>query len=383
MDPSLYLDHSATTPPRPEAIAAMQVAMMEQWGNPSSLHPWGERSAMAMEKARMQVADLLGADPARIVFTSGGTESNNLALFGLAHRAERPGHLIISSVEHSSVETVATRLMSSGWRITRLPVTNEGSVTVQSLEAALEPDTVAVSILHGQNEVGVVQPIQELAQVCRSRGILFHCDCVQTAGRLPLAVEDLQVDLLSLSSHKLYGPQGAGALYITPGLDLAPLLHGGGQEGGLRSGTQPVPAIVGFGVAAELAQQEMSAEIPRLRSLQRYLYQQLLDLPQMSLIGPQDLAHRLPHHLSYCVRGTTGTALVQRLSQAGIAISAGSACKRGKLAPSPALVAMGIPPELTLGAIRLTLGKATTQAALAYTAQTLRTLITAASMAEV
>ncbi len=362
-------------------MAAMQTAMAEAWGNPSSLHAWGERAALAMERARLQVAELIGADLDQIVFTSGGTEANNLALFGLAELAPQPGHLVISSVEHSSVEKVALRLATRGWRITRVPVTSEGLVTVEALEAALQPDTLAVSILHGQNEVGVVQPIQELAQVCRSRGVIFHCDCVQTAGRLPLAVTDLQVDLMSISSHKLYGPQGVGALYIRPGLDLAAVVQGGGQERGLRSGTQAVPAIVGFGVAAEWAQREMATEIPRLRSLQGYLHQRLADLPSLQLIGPQDLAQRLPHHLSYCVESTTGTALVQQMSQVGIAISAGSACKRGKLAPSPALVAMGIPPELTLGAIRISLGKATTQGALDYTATTLRSLVTTASMA--
>jgi cysteine desulfurase len=377
LDPSLYLDHSATTPPRVEVIQAMQAALEQHWGNPSSLHGWGQRAALALERSREQVSALLGGDPDQVFFTSGGTEANNLALLGVAreyaqHKTATP-HWIISSIEHPSVNNVATQLEDSGWQISRLPVTPTGKIYPDMLQAALRPNTVGVSILHGQNEVGVVQDLEALAAVCREAGILFHSDCVQTTGRYDL--REHPCDLISLSAHKLYGPQGVGALFIRSGLSLQPLLQGGGQEKGLRSGTQALPAIVGFGVAAELALQEMAAEIPRLRRLQQYLHQLLTGLPGLILTGPSTLGERLPHHLSYCVENQSGTQIVRRLAQFGIGISAGSACHQGKLSPSPVLLALGYTPKQAMGSIRLSLGKATTQEALDYTAQKLEQVL--------
>jgi cysteine desulfurase len=258
----IYLDYSATTPPRGEAIAAMQEAMTEGWGNPSSLHEWGQRAATRIECARIQVGGLLDAPPESIVFTSGGTEANNLALLGVALGYTRPQHLIISSVEHSAISEPARWLESRGWQVTPLGVDRQGRVDPSDLQGAIQPNTVLVSIIYGQSEVGTIQPIQVLGDIARSHGILFHTDAVQVAGRLRVDVQQLPVDLLSLSSHKIYGPQGVGALYVRPGVSLVPVLGGGGQEMGLRSGTQAVPAIVGFGVAAELARQEMDVETP-------------------------------------------------------------------------------------------------------------------------
>jgi cysteine desulfurase len=379
LDPALYFDHSATTPPRPEVIEAMRLAMQESWGNPSSLHAWGERAAMAMERARQQVAELLNCEPETLLFTSGGTESNNLALFGVAQRYSTPQHLIISSVEHASVENAARRLQAQGWKVTRLPVNAAGQVDPQTLLRALQPTTVLVSIVHGQNEVGSLQPIAELGRLCRQAGVLFHTDAVQTVGRIPLDLAQLPVDLLSLSGHKLYGPQGVGALYVRPGVELQPLLRGGGQERRLRAGTQGIPAIVGLGVAAALAAQELQQETARLRQLQRQLAQLLASVPGLRLTGPSDLEQRLPHHLSYCTAAMPGNVLAREMSRQGIAISAGSACSSGQRIPSRILLAMGYSEAEALGSIRLSLGKATTQAAVEQVAQSLRALLLSAA----
>ncbi|NJO12088.1 MAG: cysteine desulfurase [Leptolyngbyaceae cyanobacterium SL_1_1] len=245
----IYLDYSATTPTRPEAIAAMQAAMTEQWGNPSSLHQWGNRAATLTERSRLQVADLINAPIDSIVFTAGGTEADNLAIMGVARQYRQPQHLIISSVEHSAVAEPARQLEAWGWQVTRLAVNPAGQVNPQELAAALRANTVLVSVIYGQSEVGTLQPIEALGQITRAHGALFHTDAVQVVGRLPINVQSLGVDLLSMSSHKIYGPQGAGALYVRPGVGLVPLLGGGGQEFKLRSGTQAVPNIAGFGVA--------------------------------------------------------------------------------------------------------------------------------------
>jgi len=357
----------------------MRLAMQESWGNPSSLHAWGERAAMAMERARQQVAELLNCEPETLLFTSGGTESNNLALFGVAQRYSTPQHLIISSVEHASVENAARRLQAQGWKVTRLPVNAAGQVDPQTLLRALQPTTVLVSIVHGQNEVGSLQPIAELGRLCRQAGVLFHTDAVQTVGRIPLDLAQLPVDLLSLSGHKLYGPQGVGALYVRPGVELQPLLRGGGQERRLRAGTQGIPAIVGLGVAAALAAQELQQETARLRQLQRQLAQLLASVPGLRLTGPSDLEQRLPHHLSYCTAAMPGNVLVREMSRQGIAISAGSACSSGQRIPSRILLAMGYSEAEALGSIRLSLGKATTQAAVEQVAQSLRALLLSAA----
>ncbi len=360
----IYLDYSATTPTRPEAIASVQAVLTQQWGNPSSLHEWGQRAATVVEQARMQVAGLLNApDSESIIFTSGGTEADNLAIMGVARRYTTPQHLIISSVEHSAVAEPARLLEQWGWDVTRLPVDAKGLVNPLDLQAALQPNTVLVSVLYGQSEVGTLQPIEALGKIARSHGVLFHTDAVQVAGRLPIDLQQLPVDLLSVSSHKMYGPQGVGALYVRPGVELVPLLCGGGQESRLRSGTQAVPIIAGFGVAAELAAQEMSWETPRLIHLRNHLQAQLADTP--SLIPTGDRLSRLPHHVSFCVQNAdgekiSGKTLVRHLNLAGIAISAGSACHSGKATPSPVLVAMGYSYSAALGAIRMTLGRDTT-----------------------
>ncbi|MGG6293530.1 cysteine desulfurase family protein [Leptolyngbya sp. AN02str] len=359
----IYLDYSATTPPRAEAIALMQEVMVQQWGNPSSLHQWGERAAIAVERARSQVASLIQAEPESIIFTSGGTEADNLAIMGVARLYRQPQHLIISSVEHSAVSEPAKWLQELGWQVTRLAVDATGRVDPMDLQRAIQANTVLISVIYGQSEVGTVQPIEDLGAIAREHHILFHTDAVQVAGRLPLTMQQLPVDLLSLSSHKLYGPQGAGALYVRPGVKLRSLLEGGGQEQRLRSGTQAVPAIAGFGIAAELAAQELVTESERLRLLRDRLFEQLADVPELIVTG--DRVHRLPHHVSFCLRCCdgqqfTGKTLVRHMNMAGIGISSGSACNSGKTVPSPTLLAMGLGDRLATGGIRLTLGHHTT-----------------------
>ncbi|MCP6759432.1 MAG: cysteine desulfurase [Fischerella sp. CENA71] len=361
----IYLDYSATTPTRQEAIAAIQTVLTQQWGNPSSLHEWGQRAATVLEQARMQVAGLMNAPAESIIFTSGGTEADNLAIMGVARLYRQPQHIIISSVEHSAISEPARLLEQWGWEVTRLRVNHEGRVNPLDLKAALQDNTVLVSIIYGQSEVGTVQPIAELGNIARSAGILFHTDAVQLAGRLPIDVQNLPVDLLSISSHKIYGPQGAGALYVRPGVELIPLVGGGGQEQRSRSGTQAVPIIAGFGVAAELAAQEMATETPRLMQLRDRLFSQLTDVP--GLIPTGDLVHRLPHHVSFCLEYAdgeivSGRSLVRELNRAGIGVSAGAACNSGKLSPSPILLAMGYSEQAAFASVRMTLGRDTTAA---------------------
>ncbi|MBW4591912.1 MAG: cysteine desulfurase [Brasilonema angustatum HA4187-MV1] len=375
----IYLDYSATTPTRPEAIAAMQAVLTQDWGNPSSLHEWGQRAATVVEQARMQVAGLINApDPESIIFTSGGTEADNLAIMGVAHLYAKPQHMIISNVEHSAVAEPVRLLELWGWQVTRLSVDAKGRVNPLDLKAALQDNTVLVSVIYGQSEVGTLQPIEELGNIARSAGVLFHTDAVQVAGRLTINVKNLPVDLLSISSHKIYGPQGVGALYVHPGVELVPLVGGGGQERRLRSGTQAVPIIAGFGVAAELADQELPTETPRLIKLRDRLFAQLTDIP--GLLPTGDCTHRLPHHVSFCLEHAdgqklSGKTLVRQMNLAGIGISAGAACHSGKLSPSPILLAMGYPENVALGAIRMTLGRETTEADVDWVAMVLRQVL--------
>ena len=378
----IYLDNSATTKPRLEAIAAAQNVLQQQWGNPSSLHNWGNRSATVLETARMQVAGLLNAhNPESIVFTSGGTEANNLAILGVARQYATPQHIIISSVEHSAINQPAKLLEQWGWEVTRLPVDKYGRVNPLNLQAALQKNTVLVSIIYGQSEVGTVQPIERLAKIAKEHNCLFHTDAVQVAGRLPIDVQGLGIDLLSLSAHKIYGIQGAGALYVREGVKLLPLLGGGGQEAKIRSGTQAVAVISALGVAADLAAMEMKAEAERLRGLRDRLFDLLADYPCLETTG--DRLYRLPHHVSFIlsdrfarrVPDVTGKTIVRQLNLAGIGISAGSACHSGKLNPSPILLAMGYDELAAKRGIRLTLGKDTTVEDIDWTAMVLKQTI--------
>jgi len=374
----IYLDYSATTPTHPQVIERVATILQHHGGNPSSLHTWGQDTATVIEMAREQVAELINANPDQIIFTSGGTEADNLAIIGVAQQYNRPRHIIISSVEHSAIAEPCKQLEQQGWQITRLPVNRQGRVNPLDLKAAIQSDTVLISIIYGQSEVGTLQPIEELGSIARERGVLFHTDAVQVAARCDIDVRKLPVDLLSLSSHKIYGMQGSGALYVRAGVDILPLLRGGGQEKGLRSGTPAVPAIAAFGLAAELAQKDLISEKMRLIALRDRLFDLLADYPYLLPTG--DRFYRLPHHVSFIVRPDddshiTGKQLVRQLNLAGIGISSGSACHSGKLSPSPILKAMGYSDREALAGIRLTLGRDTSAADIDWTALVLKQVI--------
>jgi cysteine desulfurase len=374
----IYLDHGATAPTRSEVIDLMADVMRSQWGNPSSLHQWGERSTMVIERSRLQVASLLNADPEGVIFTSGGTESDNMVLMGVARQYQTPQHMIISTVEHSAIRLPALYLEQCGWEITYLPVDRYGKVAPQDLERSLRPNTVLVSIITAQNEVGTIQPIDKLGQICRNANVLFHTDAVQAIGKIPLDVQALPIDLLSLSAHKFYGVQGIGALYVNPLIgkerDLTPLIQGGGQERGLRSGTQAVAAIAGLGLAAELAEKELTQEASRLYCLRDLLYDLLADITELVPTGMMG-RDRLPHHLSFYHKYLDGRKIVREMNLAGIAISSGSACSSGAIEPSPVLLAMGYSESEAKNSIRLTLGKATTQADVEWTSLVLHQIL--------
>lgn len=374
----IYLDHGATTPARPEVIDLMTEVMRSQWGNPSSLHWWGERSTMAIERARLQVASLINADPEGIIFTSGGTESDNMVLMGIARQYQTPQHMIISSVEHSAVRLPAQFLEQRGWEITRLPVDRQGQVSPEDLERSLRPNTVLASIITAQNEVGTIQPIEKIGQICRNADVLLHTDAVQAIGKLKIDVQILPIDLLSISAHKFYGTQGIGALYINPVTikkrSLIPLIQGGGQERSYRSGTQAVAAIAGFGLAAELAERELSSESERISKLRDRLYALLDDIPDLVPTGMMG-ADRLPHHLSFYHKHIDGRHIVRELNFAGIAISSGSACSSGAIEPSAILLEMGYSETEARNSIRLTLGKSTTTADIDWTSLVIHQII--------
>ncbi|BAW96210.1 cysteine desulfurase [[Synechococcus] sp. NIES-970] len=360
----IYLDYSATTPPHPLVLQRVQAVCTEGWGNPSSLHSWGNRAATLLETARCQVASLIGAaNPDEIVFTAGGTEADNLAIFGITSQYPEPQHLIISQVEHPAIARAADTLETQGWQVTRLGVDGQGRIAPTDLEQAIQSNTVLISIIYGQSEIGTIQPIAALGAIAKKQGILFHTDAVQAVGRIPIDLQTLPVDLLSLSGHKIYGLQGAGALYVRDGVELKPQIYGGGQERSLRSGTQNLPGIVALGTAAELAEQTLPEESLRLLMMRNQLLRLGANHGHLQITG--DCDQRLPHHVSFALRqdspllGLTGKAIVRQLNLAGIAISAGSACHSGKLNPSAILKAIGYGDRQALSGIRLTLGAQT------------------------
>lgn len=376
----IYLDSCATTAPRLEVVNLVTKVLKENWGNPSSVHHWGERASMILEKSRFSVASLLGAKNSdSIIFTSGGTEANNLAIFGVTSNYSTPQHIIISSVEHSAIAQPALMLERQGWQVTRLPVDKEGRINPEDLQKELRENTVLVSIIYGQSEIGTIQPIKELATITKTYSkALFHTDAVQVVGRISVNVEDLGVHLLSISAHKFYGIQGAGALYIKQGVKLYPTVGGGGQEQGLRSGTQAIPAIAGLGLAATLAEKELEGENLRLKGLRDYFIDLMLEnCPQLSITGHRYF--RLPHHSSFIINHpspeVTGRKIVRELNLAGIAASAGSACSSGSSLPSPVLLSLGYSPQIATTGIRFSCDHTTTKEDLQWTMMVVKQIL--------
>lgn len=364
MNPRIYFDHSATTPLDPRVLEAMGPYLWGTFGNPSSLHHEGRISRAAVDKARAQVAALIGAEPEEITFTASGTEADNLALIGAVRARGKPGHVVTSAIEHAAILETCKFLANGGTKITHVAVDADGIVRTDSLLRALQGNATIVSIMAANNVVGTLQPIEELAHLTKLHGALFHTDAVQAGGKIRLDVKQLNVDLLSLSAHKLHGPKGIGVLYTRKGVKLSPIVFGGGQERGLRSATENVAGIVGFGVAAEIARQELTEEASRLEAFREQVASELQQtFPNSYLFG--HATQRLPGHLSFGFRGQEREVgrLLSALDQAGIALSAGSACSAHHSSqPSSVLLAMGYDEESARGLIRVSLGRFNTEA---------------------
>jgi len=363
MNSRIYFDHSATTPLDPRVLDAMAPFLGGAFGNPSSLHEEGRIARKAIETARAQVAALIGAEPEEIIFTASGTEADNLALIGTVRASGHPGHVVTTAIEHAAILETCKFLANGGTKVTHLPVDGDGLVGHADLLRPLQSNVTLVSIMAANNVVGTLQPIEELAHLTKLHGVLFHTDAVQAGGKIQLEVHQLNVDLLSLSAHKLHGPKGVGALYVREGVKLSPIVFGGGQERGLRSATENVAGIVGFGAAAEIARQELVVEATRLKGLREFITNELAcRFPDCYLFG--HATERLPGHISFGFRGLERQVgkLLAALDQAGVAVSAGSACSAHHSGePSSVLLAMGYDAEQARGLIRVSLGRFNTR----------------------
>jgi len=350
----IYLDNAASTQIHEDVLNSMLPYLKEQYGNPSSIHRYGRLAHKAIEKARKQVASLINAEPFEILFTSGGTESNNTALRGIVMK-NTSGQIITSSIEHDAILEPCKKLAQNGFDVDYLPVNQFGMVECSDLQNHISEKTSLVSIMFGNNEVGTIQPIVEIAKICNEHKIPFHTDAIQAVGKIPIDVKELDIDLLSISSHKLYGPKGIGALYIKNGIDIDPVILGGGQERGLRSGTENVASIVGFGKACEISQNNLNENISKMKKLRDILVEKVLnEIPEVTLNGhPQS---RLPNNAHFTFFGVNGEDLIIKLDEYGIAASTGSACSVNTQKASHVLQAMGFSHEQITGSLRLTIG---------------------------
>jgi len=354
----IYLDHAATTPVHPEVARAMAPYFSKDFGNPSTLYSYGREAKGALEEAREKVARLIGAKhPEEIVFTSGGTEADNFALSGIAWANEKKGnHIITTSIEHHAIINICKFLEKRGFEVTYLPVDKYGLVDPHELKRAITDKTILVSVMHANNEIGTVEPIEEIAEITREKGVYFHTDAVQTLGHIPIDVEKMEVNLLAMSAHKLYGPKGVGALYIRKGTKIVPFLYGGEQENKRRASTENVPGIVGFGEACSLAQKDMAEEEKNQTYLRDKLIQGILSKIKNSRLNGHP-EKRLPGNVNVSVEGAEGESMLLQLDFAGICASSGSACTSSILEPSHVLTAIGLSPEVSHSSLRFTLGK--------------------------
>ena len=359
----IYLDYAASTPLDERVLKVMLPYFTEEYGNPSSLHSFGQQAEAALEQARKTVSKVLNCYPEEVIFTGCGTESDNLALRGMAFTQRKEcgaNHLLISPVEHHAVSRTAQQLAEDyGFEVEYLPVDDYGMVDANEVESYIRPDTAVVSVVYANNEIGTINPIAEIGKVCRNRNVPFHTDAVQGAAHLPMDVEKDEIDLLAIGAHKFYGPKGIGALYIRRGLSLLPVITGGNQENGLRAGTQNIPYIVGLAEALRLTQMELDQRAHRLTELRDYLIEGILaEIPKVRLTGHP--TRRLPNHASFVFKGVDANSMLMQLDMAGFACSSGSACKAGIPQPSDILTAIGVPATWALGSLRITLGRDTT-----------------------
>ncbi len=372
---SIYMDHSATTPVDPEVFAAMKSYYTDVFGNSSSVHSQGQKAHRALEESREKVAALIGAKPNEIIFTSGGTEADNQAIITyMQNNPAKGNHIITSAIEHHAVLHTCEFLAKQGFELTILPVNSYGEVEPDTLKDALRPNTALVSIMHANNEIGTIQPIQELAAIAHAAGAVFHTDAVQTVGKIPVNVNELGIDLLSASAHKLYGPKGVGCLYAKKGVRIGSFMHGGGHERNLRAGTVNVPGVVGFAKAAELAGQRLCSQEAPLAGLANRLIEGIFTaIPNTRLTGHPE--RRIPGHVSVCFDYVEGESILLMLDNYGIMASSGSACTSGSLDPSHVLLAIGLPHETAHGSLRLTLGKDNTEEDVDYLLEVLPPII--------
>ena len=373
MNGRVYLDHNASTQIHPEVVPAMLPYFGERFGNPSSVHSFGREARDGVEIAREQIANFLRVSQDEVVFTSGGTESDNLAIKGVAG-ARGAGHIITSQIEHHAVLRTCQVLETQGFAVTYLPVDGDGLVNPDDVRRAIRPDTILITVMHANSEVGTIQPVDAMGAIARERGIPFHVDGVQTFGKVPIDLGGFGIDLLSFSSHKIYGPKGVAGLYIRKGTKMVSVQHGGEHERRRRAGTENVPGIVGFGKAVELRAREMEAEALRLTALRTRFWQGVsARVPEVRLNGHP--TRRLPGTLNLCFRHVESESIVLGLDLKGVAVSAGSACTSGNVEPSYVLVAMGVPLDWAMGSVRATLGRENTEADIDYVLEVLPPLV--------
>ena len=374
-DRFVYADNAATTPIHADVLNKMMPFLTTEYGNASTLYRLGQSSHKALENARQEVALLMNAEPSEITFTGCGSESDNLALRGYLHSRQAKGrkHLIVSTIEHHAILYTAQALEKEGFAVTYLPVNQYGQVEPQALEQAIRPDTALVSIMFANNEIGTINPVAELGRVCHERGVVFHTDAVQAYGHVPIDVKAMNIDMLSLSGHKINAPKGVGAIYVRKGIRLEPQITGGGQERGLRSGTEHIASIVGLGDAARRKRVNMERETAYIGALSRKLIDGVLQLPQTILTGHP--TQRLPGTCSFCINAIEGESLVLRLDMNGICASTGSACSTGSLDPSHVLLGIGLSHEISHGSLRLTLGPQNTEEDVDYILERLKGVV--------